>query len=579
MKTSSLPYQQHRIRRGLTGLQMRMAISYVVANVASIMFIELVFFIVITIVILNTDTPIYQYAPGKFFSLNFTNLINGIPGLFTEVFFLSLFMSPAAVVFGMVTMRGPVKRIHHLVAATARFASGDYTQRVPVKKRDEIGQLESQFNTMATQLVESIEQQRILTEQSARLEERARIEQELHTARQIQRSLLPKKMPSLVGWQLSSYYQPAREVGGDFFDFFSFPDGRLGLVIGDVADKGIPAAMVMASTRSLLHAAADVTHSPAEILTRVNDLLFADTPTKMFVTCFIALLDPVSGKLCFSNAGHDLPYRHSKGQVQELYARGMPLGLFPGSQYDEHEIQLAPGESLLFYSDGMVEAHNPQKEMFGFPRMQQSIERNNDSATLINDLLHELKLFTGNGWEQEDDMTFVTLQRTGVFTMPEESGDTTQPQQLLLDRRIASVPGNEQQAMEEVGNAVLPLHLPLERLDNLKTAVAEAVMNAMEHGNHYQPDSMVYLQVLTTEKVVTVRIGEQGQRHTTWKSAQDISAGQPDIFAKLAGQQSVRGWGLFLIQNLVDEVRTHEDEHHTIELLLYRNAEDISKDA
>jgi serine phosphatase RsbU (regulator of sigma subunit) len=156
----------------------------------------------------------------------------------------------------VLTTRGLIRRFHRLVSATAKFANGDFTQRVSVSRQDEIGQLERQFNQMAGQLVETMAQRQALIEQNVRLEERTRIEQEMRTAHLIQHSLLPKEVPSLSGWQIARYYQSAREVGGDLYDFISFEDGRLGLVIGDVTDKGVPAAMVMASTRSMLRAAA-----------------------------------------------------------------------------------------------------------------------------------------------------------------------------------------------------------------------------------------------------------------------------------------------------------------------------------
>ncbi len=131
----------------------------------------------------------------------------------------------------------------------------------------------------------------------------------------------------------------------------------------------------------------------------------------MFVTCFFALLDSQSGRLHYANAGHELPYRQQKRSVTELWATGMPLGLMPGTRYEEHEVTLSPGERLLFYSDGLVEAHNPGREMFGFPRLQKLLEAHVDEASLIDVLLGELKRFTGDGWEQEDDVTLVTLQR------------------------------------------------------------------------------------------------------------------------------------------------------------------------
>ena len=322
-----------------------------------------------------------------------------------------LLLLPFGALFGVLTTRNIVRRIHRLVGATAEFANGDYSQRVPVTRRDEIGQLERQFNQMAEQMIASIEEKQRLTEQHARLEERARMEQELQTAQYIQRALLPKDVPALPGWQLMPFYRPAREVGGDLYDFIPFEDGRLGIVIGDVTDKGIPAALIMATTCTMLRTAALATDSPGEVLARVNDLLYAGTPSRMFVTCFYAILDPYSGRLHYANAGQDLPYRRQADEVRELRARGMPLGLMPAMVYEEQEVILAPGEYILFYSDGLVEAHNPGREMFGFPRLKTLLAEHADWASLIDYLLNELRCFTGEAWEQEDDVTLVALQR------------------------------------------------------------------------------------------------------------------------------------------------------------------------
>lgn len=243
-------------------------------------------------------------------------------------------------------------------------------------------------------------------------QEHERIEQELRTAQQIQRTFLPKDVPQLPGWQLIPYYQPAREVGGDFYDFLPFEDGRLGLVIGDVTGKGIPAALVMTATRTMLRTTAQEKTSPSDVLARVNDLLCTDIPPGMFVTCFYALLNPKSGQLHYANAGHELPFRRHDRSASELWAAGMPLGLMPDSCYEEHEATIAPGECLLFYSDGLVEAHNSNREMFGFPRLKTLLTEHSDGASLIDFLLSQLQHFTGQGWQQEDDVTLVTLQRT-----------------------------------------------------------------------------------------------------------------------------------------------------------------------
>jgi predicted ester cyclase len=140
------------------------------------------------------------------------------------------------------------------------------------------------------------------------IRERERIEQELRVARRIQQASLPKEVPTLEGWEINPYYQPAREVGGDFYDFFALKDEHLGIVVGDATSKGVPAALVMASARSTLRAVAQTSNSPGEVLRRANDPLATDIPSNMFVTCFYAILDTKSGSLSYANAGHNLPY-------------------------------------------------------------------------------------------------------------------------------------------------------------------------------------------------------------------------------------------------------------------------------
>ena len=242
---------------------------------------------------------------------------------------------------------------------------------------------------------------------------RERVEHDLSVARSIQQASLPKEVPTLEGWQISPYYQPAREVGGDFYDFHLLPEGRLGLVVGDATGKGVPAALVMSTTCGMLRLAAQSHASPAEMLQGVNEVLFPNIPTNMFVTCFYAILEPNSGRLSYANAGHDLPYLHRNGEAEELRARGMPLGLMPGMRYEEKETIVHSGQAALLYSDGLVEAHDPEGDMFGFPRLRTLIaERAEEERPLGEVLLEELYSFTGEGWEQEDDITLLTLKRS-----------------------------------------------------------------------------------------------------------------------------------------------------------------------
>src|ERR671913_1129197 len=189
------------------------------------------------------------------------------------------------------------------------------------------------LNDLATQTAPAVQVAQLVRQQQQQAQERERIEQELRVARLIQQTLLPKHVPDLPGYGLAAYYQPAREVGGDFYDFLELEDGQFGIVVGDVTDKGVPAALVMATTRTLLRASAQRLDSPGEVLRRVNEVIVQDIPPNMFVTCLYAILDPETGLLRYANAGHDLPYRRRRsssssssteaGGAEELRATGM----------------------------------------------------------------------------------------------------------------------------------------------------------------------------------------------------------------------------------------------------------------
>ena len=215
------------------------------------------------------------------------------------------------------------------------------------------------LDNLAAQAAPALRVGQLVREQEAEAVTRQRFEQELEVARLIQQNFLRRSCRICPGWQLSAYYRPAREVGGDFYDVIPLPDGRVGLVVGDVTDKGVPAALVMSATRSVLRASAQRIIEPGAVLERVNEHLCPDMPEKMFVTCLYGVLDPATGLLRFANAGHDVPYVKTAGGVGELRARGMPLGLMTGMTYEEKETTLEPGDSVLLHSDGVVEAHDP----------------------------------------------------------------------------------------------------------------------------------------------------------------------------------------------------------------------------
>ena len=419
------------------------------------------------------------------------------------------------------------------------------------------------LETLAAQAAPAVRVGQLVREQQIEIAARGRLAQELEVARLIQQNFLPKQLPQLSGWQVAAYYGPARTVGGDFYDFIELPDGRYGLVVGDVTDKGIPAAMVMAATRSVLRASAQRLLEPGAVLARVNDNLCPDIPENMFVTCFYGVLDPTTGHLRYANAGHNLPFVRSGSHASELRATGMPLGLLPGMSYEECETTIAQDTTVLLYSDGLVEAHNAQREMFGNARAADVLAAQHDAEPLIGELLGALAGFGADDHEQEDDITLVVIQRR------------MRPAAPLADFELTSEPGNEREAMHRVAAALASSGLAPARLERLQTAVAEATMNAMEHGNGYAADRPVRIVVTADEHEAIVQIVDHGGDH-------EIPAAiAPDIEAKLAGLQSPRGWGLFLIGKMVDRLNQRSDGSlHTVELAMrLKGDEDATGDA
>jgi anti-sigma regulatory factor (Ser/Thr protein kinase) len=237
----------------------------------------------------------------------------------------------------------------------------------------------------------------------------------------------------------------------------------------------------------------------------------------------------------------------------------MPLGLLPGSTYEERETTLEPDEAVLLYSDGLVEAHDPAREMFGSPRLAELVGREPDGAALIDLLLQELDAFTGPGWEQEDDITLVALRRTADVPVAARANG-----RVLASFEVESVLGNERAVVAGVTRAVEPLGLPARRVERLGTAVAEAAMNAIEHGNGARPELPVTVAVVASDEELRVRIGDLGG------GAEPVSPPEvPDLDAKLAGLQRPRGWGLYLIEHMVDAVDVSTDgERRTVELVV-----------
>ena len=405
-----------------------------------------------------------------------------------------------------------------------------------------------------------------MREQAVEIQARERLEQEMRVAALIQQQFLPRELPQLDGWQVAAYYGPARTVGGDFYDFIHLPDGRIGIVVGDVTDKGVPAALIMARTQSVLRGEAPRLIEPSAVLQRANEILVAEMPERMFVTCLYGVLDPETGRFTYANAGHNPAYARTADGVVELRATGMPLGLLEGMAYEAREATLTADQSVVLYSDGIIEAHGPDGDMFGFPRLRELMAADLSGSEIIDAILEQLHAFVGHGWEQEDDITMVALRRDGLTTkarlaaadpgaIEADAGAAVDGavEGRLLHIVLPGQQGNEREAMDRVAEAVAPLALPEARLERLKTAVSEATMNAIEYGSKSDPTIPVEIDVTVVADDLVVRITDQGL------SGVIAETEEPDIEAKLAGEQKPRGWGLFLIKHMVDAMEVVTD--------------------
>lgn len=309
-----------------------------------------------------------------------------------------------------------------LAAATEVIASGDFDAELPpVRTRDEVGMLAQAFFTMRDSLKEYIRQ---LTETTAAKE---RIQSELKVATDIQASLLPRTFPAFPNRpevDIFAVMDPAKEVGGDFYDFFFVDDRHLCFLIADVSDKGVPAALYMMVAKTLLKTEALRGIPPDEILTRVNDLLAPDNENCMFVTVFCAVLDTVSGELTIANAGHNPPLLCTAERGVEFMALppGFVLGPMADMKYEARSLALRPHDVILLYTDGVTEAKNREAAMFGEERLREAFagRAGESTTTIVHAIREEVRRFA-NETPQSDDITVLALRFTGACPLPKKN--------------------------------------------------------------------------------------------------------------------------------------------------------------
>lgn len=300
-----------------------------------------------------------------------------------------------------------------LSRAAGEVAAGDFEVRVPVSGKDEVGQLARSFNSMTAQLTDTL----------ARLQEttraKERMQTELDIGREIQMSMVPREFPAFperAEFDIHAALHPAYEVGGDFYDFFLVDDDTLCVCIADVSGKGVPAALFMAVTRTMVKAHANAEGTTDDILSAVNDELAADNDECMFVTVFLGLLDLKTGALSFTNAGHNPSYiKRRDGQIVRLDAlHGPVVAAMEDIPYGSGEVSLAPGDTLLMYTDGVNEAMNAAKDLYSEERLAELLQSHqwSDSDGAVKVVLDDVWAFQGEA-DQADDVTVMALRFNG----------------------------------------------------------------------------------------------------------------------------------------------------------------------
>jgi sigma-B regulation protein RsbU (phosphoserine phosphatase) len=330
--------------------------------------------------------------------------------LFAIVIILFLVVEAIAVTIGVSLSHRLTTAINQLYEGTRRVLLGDFQHRIPVRDRDQLGDLSESFNQMTSNL------ERLFSVEK----EKERLQTELEIAREVQSQLYPKEAPPMRGLKLTVCCDPARMVSGDYYDYQEIAGGKMAFAIGDVAGKGISAALLMATIQAGLRAQISLNLPNTElcvslVVSRLNKQIFANTAPEKYATFFFATFDEVSSKLTYTNAGHLSPLLFRKGEVQSLDSNGTVVGAFAGAVYDESTIKLEPGDLLLCYTDGITEPENPYGEMFGEERLIDLVKKHaqRDDREILQIILEAVRSWTGSP-ELQDDMTLLLAREVGT---------------------------------------------------------------------------------------------------------------------------------------------------------------------
>lgn len=298
--------------------------------------------------------------------------------------------------------RSLTRDLNELSLGAERVAAGDLAARVPVRSKSEVGRLAEQFNRMTEDLAR----------RQHELVEKERLRKELELCRRIQEELLPHGALRFPFAEVKGVSIPAREVGGDFFDYFALPDGQAAILVGDVSGKGVGAALLMANVQATLRARLPLVKDLAELATALDEEIEKTTPASVYLTLFLAILEPERRALRYVNAGHNTQFLlHAAGGFEELSSTGRPLGLLPGGGYEERQVQLQAGDCLFLFTDGLTEAENAEGEPFGAERLPEMLasERTHGPDDILRTIEDAVRAHRGVV-EAADDATMVALK-------------------------------------------------------------------------------------------------------------------------------------------------------------------------
>ena len=473
--------------------------------------------------------------------IDMTDVMNARHSFLWFMLAFSAGMGIVAVVLGIWLMKNTVvKPLKMLSTATDEFADlEDYTREkvinLPIRTHDEIGDLYRKTRTMQTKLLDYMDNLAQVTM------EKEHISTELNVANRIQADMLPRIFPAFPDrneFTIFASMDPAKEVGGDFYDFFLVDDDHLAMVVADVSGKGVPAALFMVIAKTLIKNRGLVGESPSEILQNVNNQLCEGNEEEFFVTVWMAILEISTGKGWAVNAGHEHPViRRNNGPFELVVYRHSPaVAVMPGIRFRQHEFRLNPGDSLFVYTDGVPEATNAKGELFGNERMLESLNKNpaTEATELLRGLRRDIDAFVAEA-PQFDDITMLMMQYWG----PQNKGDLT------VEARKENLPqvlGFLDEHLESCG-------CPMKVQAQMDIAVEEIFVNIASYAYENEPGKVtIRLRETEDPKGITVTFVDEGAPFDP------VTRPDPDVTLS-AKERSIGGLGIYLVKKSMDDVR------------------------